>query len=340
MPRRESPLHGLLLVDKPGLQQVAASQSIPTSPNDLRLYTSHDIVQLIRRWSGQRRIGHTGTLDPMASGLMVLCLGQATRLVEYYQGHDKWYDAEITLGLTTNTYDALGETIATAEVPPFSRAEIETALMQFRGKILQKPPIYSALKQGGESLHRKARRGEDVQVQPRPVTIHQLDLLNHDDLRLNLRVHCSAGTYIRSLAHDIGEALECHAHLSALRRTCAGSFTVEEGLSLSTLEEEAEANQLETHLLPMGAKLTMPILVLDDILLKRLGYGQKVLIDNVYAMAASHQFQQAMQREVEMGSLAQVQDGQQNFCGIIRCLEWHSSQRSLWKAEKWLAGSE
>ena len=195
MPRRENHLHGLLLVNKPGLQQLAGNGYLhtphpstkvqqplanPVTSADKeipRLYTSHDIVQLVRRWSGQRRIGHTGTLDPMASGLMVLCLGQATRLVEYYQGHDKSYLAEITLGRATDTYDAVGQTVTTLSVPALTESAIEEVLASFQGDILQVPPIYSALKQGGESLHRKARRGEEVTVAARPVKMHQIHLL-------------------------------------------------------------------------------------------------------------------------------------------------------------------
>jgi tRNA pseudouridine55 synthase len=216
-----------------------------------RLYTSHDIVQLVRRWSGQRRIGHTGTLDPMASGLMVLCLGQATRLVEYYQGHDKTYLAEITFGRATDTYDAMGQTVATAPLPTLTAAVIAPALQAFQGYSLQVPPIYSALKQDGESLHRKARRGEAVTVAPRPVTMHQIDLLalTAPD-RVTVRVTCSAGTYIRSLAYDLGQALGSCAHLSLLRRERVGAFALEDALTLAEIETIAAADQLTAALLP------------------------------------------------------------------------------------------
>ena len=157
-------LHGILLVDKPGRPHPPAGADEPVSA---QLPTSHDIVQRVRRWSRQRRIGHTGTLDPMASGLLVLCLGVATRLAEYYQGHDKTYEACVTLGRATDTYDAVGRTVAQASVPPLTDADVENALAAFRGQIAQEPPVYSALKQGGESLHRKARRGETVIVAPR-----------------------------------------------------------------------------------------------------------------------------------------------------------------------------
>ncbi len=193
MARRSADIHGILVVDKPGLPA-----NTPTTPKtEQDLLTSHDVVQRVRRMTGQKRIGHTGTLDPMASGVLVLCLGHATRLVEYYQGHDKQYLAEVILGAATDTYDAMGTLSESAPIPALERETIEQALDCFRGAILQTPPIYSALKQDGESLHKKARRGETVVVKARPIVVHQLDLVHWNGCdRLKLRVHCSAGTYI------------------------------------------------------------------------------------------------------------------------------------------------
>lgn len=350
MPRRENHLHGLLLVDKPGLQQLVDSDYVHTpnpshkapqvpanavsSANEEipRLYTSHDIVQLVRRWSGQRRIGHTGTLDPMASGLMVLCLGQATRLVEYYQGHDKRYLAEITLGRATDTYDAVGQTVTTLPVPALTERSIAQALASFQGDILQVPPIYSALKQGGESLHRKARRGEAVTVAARPVTIHRIELLTWDAVdRFTIRVSCSAGTYIRSLAHDLGLALGSCAHLSLLRRECVGSFTLEDAFTLPQLEAAAAAGQLAETLLPAGTALDLDDIVLDGESVVRLGQGQKVLLPTASCPVGTADGNEAL--------LAKAVDSQGTFLGIIRCLEWRNgaAPHAVWKAEKWLA---
>ena len=340
MPRRESHLHGLLIVDKPGLPQVMANlaatdiaavdtQAATASVSSPRLYTSHDIVQIVRRWSGQRRIGHTGTLDPMASGLLVLCLGQATRLVEYYQGHDKVYYAEVTLGRATATYDKMGEVVAAAEVPLLSVAAIETALAGFRGEIMQQPPIYSALKQDGESLHYKARRGEVVEVTPRPVTIYALDLVDFiGPDRIVLRVHCSAGTYIRSLAHDLGQALGTYGNLSLLRREAAGAFTLAHAHELRTLEAAAQAGTLTDLLLPVGYGLTLPTVILDPVSALRLGQGQKVKLpatgDNTLLVTAW--------------------DGGDHCLGVLRALESPYSDQAqgerLWKAEKWFASGE
>lgn len=367
MSRRESHLHGLLIVDKPGLQQLIAQQPPPEpSPEppvssvdpsnggqnkttrDLstnaihedppRLYTSHDIVQIVRRLGGQRRIGHTGTLDPMASGILVLCLGQATRLVEYYQGHDKTYYAEVTLGQATDTYDAMGQVVETAIVPPLSVAQIEDALAQFRGDILQVPPIYSALKQGGESLHRKARRGEAVTVQPRAVTMHTIELVNfHEPDRLCLRVTSSAGTYIRSLAYDLGRALGCCAHLSLLRREAAGHFTLPQSVTLPEIEAAAQAQSVEQLLLPMGTNLQMPEMIVSIEAAKRLGQGQKVYLPiNTGAVTCFH-------NEEGASLLAKLVDENARFLGIGRCLKQNRvsaddpAGEMLWKAEKWLA---
>lgn len=358
VPRREHQLHGLLLVDKPGLQQLVdpAYPYTPHSgrkeqhvPSDTvtaggaalpRLYTSHDIVQLVRRWSGQRRIGHTGTLDPMASGLMVLCLGQATRLVEYYQGHDKTYLAEITLGQATDSYDAVGQPSTTAPIPPLDESILEQALQKFQGDIQQVPPIYSALKQGGESLHRKARRGEEITVTARPVTIHRIALLNFDaPARLTLRVTCSAGTYIRSLAHDLGKVLGTYGHLSMLRRETIGEFQIDDALTLHAIEAAAVADDFEAHLVPAGTALGFPEIRLTDEWAKRLGYGQKVPLPPAVIAPVTHATTATIGRPDEAKILAKAIDENGNFLGVIQCLQdaTSSDTPSIWKAAKWLA---
>ncbi len=334
MPRRESHYHGLLVVDKPGLQQAAESVTphatalCETAP---RLHTSHDIVQLVRRWSGQRRIGHTGTLDPMASGVLVLCLGQATRLVEYYQGHDKQYYAEVTLGSATDTYDRMGVVSAESPVPPLTVADIEQALGAFRGKIWQIPPVYSALKQDGESVHHKARRGETVTLAPRPLTIYQLDLVAFTPPdHVALRIYCSAGTYIRSLAHDLGQALQTHGHLSLLRREKAGLFSLDDAHSLPQIESDAQTGDFARLLLPLGYGLQMAAIQLDAEAVTRLGYGQAVAMPNPAASPPP--------------TLAKGIAPEGTLAGILQCLgkaqstDQPSGENSyLWKAEKWFA---
>lgn len=349
VPHRESHYHGLLIVDKPGLQQLVATPLAPRmvdkrpsaapsldrpfgeaiSESMPRLYTSHDIVQRVRRWSGQRRIGHTGTLDPMASGVLVLCLGQATRLVEYYQGHNKHYYAEITLGAATDTYDRMGVVYAESIVPSLTVAEIEAALGAFRGEIMQLPPVYSALKQGGESLHHKARRGEIVTVEPRPVTMYQIDLLAFTPPdRITLRVICSAGAYIRSLAHDLGLALDTHAHLSLLRREAAGAFTLADAHSLEAIEAAATAGTFGSLLLPLGYGLAMAELLLDEPTTKRLGHGQVVTLPSPQPGLPP--------------VLAKGVTPAGALLGILQCINptHPTGDAYLWKAEKWFAGSD
>lgn len=335
VPRRESHLHGLLIVNKPGLQELEQDSFPSTEPP--RLYTSHDVVQRVRRWSDQRRIGHTGTLDPMASGVLVLCLGQATRLVEYYQGHDKTYYAEVTLGTATDSYDAMGEVIERAAVPPLTADTIRATLAQFTGEIMQLPPVYSALKQGGESLHRKVRRGEEVTVEPRPVTIYGIDLIAFEPPdRICLRVHCSAGTYIRSLAHDLGHALDSCGHLTLLRREAAGAFSIAESYTLAEIEAAATADQFASLLLPAGVHLAMPELVVDEEAATRLGQGQKVYLPTPATLLTT----------IQPSSLVKIVDNDAHFLGIGRCLKHNKvdaaaqPEPTLWKAEKWLATAE
>ncbi len=189
--------------------------------------TSHDMVNLVRRLYNERRVGHAGTLDPLATGVLVLCVGRATRLVEYLMGHRKQYEAVIRLGQTTTTYDAQG---AVVEERPVT-VSVETAratLATFLGEGLQIPPMYSALKQGGQPLYRLARQGLDVARYPRPITLYALELTAWQPPVAVVRLVCSAGVYVRSLAHDWGAALGCGAHVAALRRLAVGPFQVDE----------------------------------------------------------------------------------------------------------------
>jgi tRNA pseudouridine55 synthase len=258
-PRRETPLSGILNVDKPaGI-------------------TSHDVVDAIRRVSGQRRVGHAGTLDPMATGVLLVCLGQATRVAEFLMRGRKRYRATVVLGSTTDTYDAEGELTSSGGRTDFEQAEIEAALAGLRGPIEQLPPVYSALKQGGEPLHRRARRGEQVQVQPRSVEIDDLRLLDWGPPALILEVTCSPGTYIRSLAHDLGQRLGSGAYLAALVRLASGHFRLEDATSLERLEEAFEHGQEEQFLLPVDeALLHWPAIVVAGEEKDRLLQGRSI----------------------------------------------------------------
>jgi tRNA pseudouridine55 synthase len=311
-PKADPDLNGLLVVDKPGLDE-----TLPAA----RLLTSHDVVQRVRRWSGRRRIGHTGTLDPFASGVLVLCLGQATRLVEYYQGHAKHYDAQVRLGIATDTYDATGTVIAQETPPQLDEATIEAALATLRGPQMQTPPAYSALKQDGEALYAKARRGEMVTPPARPVTIYALTLTAWSPPdTLHLHVHCSAGTYVRSLAHDLGRVLGTQAHLARLRRTAAGGFDLRAAQPLEAVEQAAAAGRFADLLLPVGAGLDLPILTVDATTALRLGQGQ------VVELAAAR-----------LAGPVLAQDDAGRCLGIIRAVG--GERYGLWKADKWLTPS-
>lgn len=209
--------------------------------------TSHDVVGRVRYISHTRRVGHTGTLDPLATGVLVVCLGRATRLVEYVTGQPKTYLATIHLGQETNTYDAEGEIVAERALPTaVPLADIESHLTAFQGQIAQRPPLYSAIKKDGQPLYKLARQGKEITLEPRQVTVYEIKLLAWKQPFLNLQIHCSAGTYVRSIAHDLGQALGYGGHLTALRRTAVGAFTLDSAVALDNLT----ATNIAHHLLP------------------------------------------------------------------------------------------
>jgi tRNA pseudouridine55 synthase len=214
-------------------------------------WTSHDVVGRIRGLTHQKRVGHAGTLDPMATGVLLICLGRATRVSEYLMASDKTYRAVMRLGVETDTYDADGQVVATRPVN-VSESALRSALEQFIGAIEQVPPMYSALKLQGKPLYKLARKGVEVEREPRRVTIHRITLRAWEspDPRnggggfVTLDVRCSPGTYIRSLAHDIGAVLGCGAHLTALTRLASGSFTIEDAIKLEDLTDLTDLSGL------------------------------------------------------------------------------------------------
>ena len=202
--------------------------------------TSHDVVQQVRR-RYRCRAGHAGTLDPFASGLLIVLMGQATRLARFFQSTDKVYHATVKLGETTETFDREGTIQEKKPVPRLSSDRIEASLEAFTGSIQQIPPMFSAVRVDGERLYKKARRGETVAREPREIEIYSLALLERSGELLELEVHCSAGTYIRTLAHDLGQSLKCGAHLQALRRLRSGSLEISEAVGLEDLTLPPEA---------------------------------------------------------------------------------------------------
>ncbi len=214
-------MDGIVIVDKP------------------QGWTSQDVTARLRRVFGTRRIGHGGTLDPMATGVLPVFVGRATRAVEFFEHAEKTYETVLRFGITTDTEDMMG-TVLTEENVSFTEEQLQETLAAFRGEILQVPPMYSALKVNGQKLCDLARKGKTVERQPRPITIHELTLVERGENTLRLRVRCSKGTYIRTLCKDIGEKLGCGGCMESLRRVAAGEYTIDEAVPLQTLLDTEE----------------------------------------------------------------------------------------------------
>ncbi len=246
-------MDGLLLIDKP------------------RGLTSHDVVRSVRRLLKTRRVGHTGTLDPMATGVLPVAVGDGTRLVQFLMAGDKSYRATLKLGEETETYDAEGTVTSRLPVPDFSETQIRAACQAFVGEIDQIPPMFSAIKKDGVALHRLARQGIEIEREARRVTISRIDVLEVRLPFVTLEIDCSKGTYIRSLAYDLGRALGTGAHLTELRRTRNGFFTEKDCVALAALQamDTAEFPLLS----PIDALRGFPLVVLNVEAVKALGFG-------------------------------------------------------------------
>lgn len=218
-------------------------------------WTSHDVVGKMRRIAKTKRVGHLGTLDPLATGVLPLVINRATRLAQFFTKSDKVYEALIRFGQATNTYDSEGEPVGEPVSVALDAQMLERSLDQFRGVIQQMPPAVSAKKINGVPAYKLARQNKPVELKAIEVTIHELELLECGSDFARVRVHCSAGTYIRSIAHDLGQKLGCGAHLAALRRTRAGIFSVEQARTLTELAEMSAADRLEEALVPAAAML-------------------------------------------------------------------------------------
>jgi tRNA pseudouridine55 synthase len=261
-------------------------------------FTSHDIVARVRRATGTRRVGHAGTLDPFATGVLVCCIGRATRLVQYLVGLDKAYDATVRLGYATDTQDGTGKQITAVRTSnELTSDELRRVLDQFSGPQLQTPPMFSAKKVDGERLYRAARAGREVEREPVNITVRSISLIvddgralrgNEDGTRdFEVRVRCSTGTYVRTLAHDIGERLGFGAHLVRLRRTEVGHFNLADGLTLDEVESMA-ADDLRNALIGTSDILShLPIVWLDEERVKLVGNGRAFLLSDAEAKIAA-----------------------------------------------------
>lgn len=266
LPRtRFRPLDGILLLDKPpGM-------------------SSNQALQRARHLFRAEKAGHTGSLDPLATGLLPVCFGEATKIAGLLLGNAKAYETTARLGISTDTDDADGQPLRERAVPTLDAADVTAALQAFLGRISQRPPIYSALKQGGEPLYAKARRGETVDVPEREVEVHSIELAAFDGDRVSLRITCGSGTYIRSIVRDLGEALGCGAHVLTLRRLMVDPFKQPRMFTLDELRALAEAEgeaALDALLLPVDAGLVeWPRVALDAAQAAALGRGQPVRLD-------------------------------------------------------------
>jgi tRNA pseudouridine55 synthase len=254
----QNAISGVLVVDKPvGL-------------------TSHDVVQVIRKGTNIRRAGHTGTLDPRASGVLVVLVGPAVRLSEYVSASDKRYQAIIRLGATTDTYDEEGSVLTNSPVE-ITEEQFETALKQFIGEIEQVPPPYSAVKVNGKKAYEMAREGEEVELTPRIINVYNLELLEWAPPEAVIDVYCSSGTYVRSLANDLGSTLGCGAHLVGLRRTKSGRFTLRDAVPLRKLRDAFEDGSWYQYLIPAAEALSdWPIVELDVEKMDVIRHGHRI----------------------------------------------------------------
>jgi len=199
--------------------------------------TSHDVVAIARRSLGMKKIGHCGTLDPMATGLLILVVGRATKISDLLMAEDKVYEGTLTLGVETSTQDAEGEILEEKEVPELSEEQIKEAFDEFKGDFYQTPPMVSAIKKDGVRLYKLARKGQEVEREPRLVHVYTNQIQRIEPPEIDFRIMCSKGFYVRTYAHDIGQKLGCGAHLSALRRTDSGKFDLERAVTISELKE-------------------------------------------------------------------------------------------------------
>jgi len=212
--------------------------------------TSHDVVARLRRVLGLRRIGHAGTLDPLASGLLIMLVGRATRASQYFSSRDKVYEGAFRLGVTTDTQDADGQVLETREVPDLSEEELQAAMAALTGDQYQLPPMYSAKKVHGKPLYRMARQGLEVEREPRFIHVRGFELLARNLPEVSFRLECSKGTYVRTLAHDVGQRLGCGAHLARLCRTRSGDFDLSAALPLEAVEHMS-LSEVGRHLIPL-----------------------------------------------------------------------------------------
>jgi tRNA pseudouridine55 synthase len=281
-------MDGLIVVDKPSG------------------FTSHDVVNRMRRLANTRRVGHLGTLDPMATGVLPVVVGRATRLAQFFSSGEKTYDAAIQFGWSTDTYDREGSPTSEPVTPSFTRAELETALERFRGRVLQTPPPFSAKKISGTPAYRLARKQIKVELQPVEVQVFALELIAFSAGAARVSVRCSPGTYLRSIAHDLGRELGCGAFLTALRRTASGEFTENESHTLEALDQLTREHALDQALIPLSRLLPgIPTATVDALTAAQIRHGKDFRL-SPFADRAGSKYVKAMSPEGDLIAIGEV----------------------------------
>ena len=252
-------------------------------------WTSHDVVNKVRRIAGTKKVGHLGTLDPIATGVLPLVIERATRLAQFYTRSDKIYEGLVRFGFSTTSYDRQGEPTSYAREVTVDPAELEHHLERFRGEFLQTPPAVSAKKVEGKRAYELARKNVAVQLEPAKVQVYELTVLDIAGSAVRLRAHCSGGTYMRSIAHDLGRALGCGAHLAELRRVASGEFEIDQARSLEQLASLAAAERLVDAIVPASKLLPgFPAVFVDDVTASQIRNGRNFPGSPFHAQAAKH----------------------------------------------------
>ncbi len=273
--------------------------------------TSHDVIQRLRQILHIRRIGHTGTLDPSASGVLLACVGRATKVVQFLTEYDKEYEAVIKLGITTETYDGEGKVTEIKENFKISPGQIRKAIDSFKGKIWQVPPLHSAIKYKGKKLYQYARAKKRVEVKKREVEIKDIDVIDINIPYVKLRISCSKGTYIRSLAFDLGEKLGCGAYLFSLQRTRVGPFKLQEALGLEKISDVEDENKICDLLIPIEKALAhLPSVVVKESFTEKVRHGVPLAPSSVLSI----------ETDFDQNQTISIKDGQKNIIAIGKAL--------------------
>lgn len=284
--------------------------------------TSFGVVARIKRITGERHTGHAGTLDPLATGVLPVCLGRATRVIEFLFSETKTYRTRVELGVTTDTYDATGKVTRISDASGISRGMVESALDKFRGTIQQTPPMYSAVKHHGQPLYKLARSGIEIARKSRPAEIHSLEIIDWQPPLVTLDVVCGKGTYIRSLAHDLGEVLGCGASMKSLVRLRVGPFSIEEALTLTRLEEVFRSGNGEKYLYPPDFVLmSFPAVVVNREQKCRLVHGSPIRLETAGGEKPAG---------IEPGAIGRVYGEEGCFIGMVK----YDAENDRWQPEK------